>query len=226
MTLERPGEDEPAGDGRREPSPGAPAAGCAPKVDGRLARSARTFAAVVDAFLQLLEEGDLRPTAARVADRAGVSRRSVYVHFRDLDTLFAAAADRHYELRLVPLLVDREAMPEDLPCRIEMFVKLKAERLELVTPVRRAAMLSEPFSKEVAGQLATARVRARAEVQIVFAKELEPLDCERRVVVEEAILQAVSWTTWESMRRSSGLPAATAAAVMAHLLTSALAVGR
>ena len=42
-------------------------------LDGRLARSARTRHAVVDALLDLLGEGDLRPTAARIAERAGVS---------------------------------------------------------------------------------------------------------------------------------------------------------
>ena len=38
--------------------------------DGRAARAARTRAAIVDALLALLEEGDLQPTANRIADRA------------------------------------------------------------------------------------------------------------------------------------------------------------
>ena len=54
------------------------------RIDGRLARSARTRHAVVDALLDLLGEGDLRPTAARIAERAGVSLRIVFHHFEDL----------------------------------------------------------------------------------------------------------------------------------------------
>ena len=63
-------------------------------VDGRTARAARTNDAVVDAWLSLIEEGDLRPGARRIAERAGVSLRSVFHHFEDLETLYATAAER------------------------------------------------------------------------------------------------------------------------------------
>ena len=42
-------------------------------VDGRVARANRTRIAVVDALLQLIDEGDLRPTAARIAEQAAVA---------------------------------------------------------------------------------------------------------------------------------------------------------
>src|SRR5450759_1329499 len=63
-----------------------------PTLAGRTARSARRRDAVVRALLALISEGDLRPTAGRIAERAGISLRSVYVHFDDLDDLFLAAA--------------------------------------------------------------------------------------------------------------------------------------
>jgi TetR/AcrR family transcriptional regulator, regulator of autoinduction and epiphytic fitness len=192
------------------------------KVDGRVARSQRTFAAVVDAFLDLLEEGDLRPTAARVADRAGVSRRSVYVHFRDLDTLFAAAAQRHFELRLVPLL-SYEPLPGPLQERIAAFVDLKAARMERVTPVRRAAMVHEPFSREVAAQLRTARDRAAAEIEHVFAPELDALPGDRRDMVAAALVVAGTWPAWDTLRRGRGLSVDAAKGVLSHLLGSLLA---
>src|SRR5262245_42069407 len=62
-------------------------------IDGRTARSMRTKAAIVDACLALVDAGDLRPTAPRVAEKAGVSVRSVFQHFADLDSLFAAVGD-------------------------------------------------------------------------------------------------------------------------------------
>ena len=46
-----------------------------PRVDGRTARSERTRTAIVDAHLQLIREGDLRPTAEKIAKQAGVSLR-------------------------------------------------------------------------------------------------------------------------------------------------------
>ena len=52
-------------------------------LDGRLARSQRTRAAVIDALVALCVEGDPSPTALRVAERAGVALRTVYGHFAD-----------------------------------------------------------------------------------------------------------------------------------------------
>ena len=66
--------------------------------DGRLTRAARTRTAVVDALLTLNERGQLRPTARDIAAEAGVSLRSVYVHFDDLEALFVESSRRHTEL--------------------------------------------------------------------------------------------------------------------------------
>ena len=66
-------------------------------VDGRSARAQRTRDSVVNAVLELAGTGDARPTAKEIADCAGISVRSVYVHFEDLDDLFRSAAARHFE---------------------------------------------------------------------------------------------------------------------------------
>ncbi len=57
----------------------------------------RTRRAVVDALLALLDEGDLKPSAERVAERAGVSLRALWANFTDLETLYAAAGQRQLE---------------------------------------------------------------------------------------------------------------------------------
>ena len=104
------------------------------RLDGRLARSARTRRAVVDALLDLLGEGDLRPTAARIAQRAGVSMRLVFHHFDDLEAIYSELADRQAE-RVKPLTVPiSAALP--LPQRIEEFCAQRGRLLE--TSVARA----------------------------------------------------------------------------------------
>jgi hypothetical protein len=60
--------------------------------DGRVARSHRSRRAIVDAMRALHAEGDLRPTAPRVAERAGVSLRTVWQQFADMAQ--AGSADR------------------------------------------------------------------------------------------------------------------------------------
>ena len=74
------------------------------RVDGRTARRDRNRLAVLDAVLELFEEGNMNPGVHEVADRSGVSLRSVYRYFEDLDELITAAIDRHLE-RTRPLFV-------------------------------------------------------------------------------------------------------------------------
>src|SRR3546814_2219461 len=77
------------------------------RVEGRTARRDRNRLAVLDAVLGLFEEGNLNPGVHEVADRSGVSLRSVYRYFEDLDELITAAIDRHLE-RTRPLFdIDR-----------------------------------------------------------------------------------------------------------------------
>ena len=62
------------------------------KEDGRTLRSATTRRAVAEAYLNLVDGGDLRPTARAIAAEAGVSERAVFRHFQDMETLHSEAA--------------------------------------------------------------------------------------------------------------------------------------
>ena len=77
-----------------------------PRVDGRALRTQRTRELLVGANLALLEEGELRASAQRVAERAGVSVRTLFLHFADMEELFAATAlDDREGLERLGLLV-------------------------------------------------------------------------------------------------------------------------
>jgi TetR/AcrR family transcriptional regulator, regulator of autoinduction and epiphytic fitness len=166
--------------------------------DGRSARAARTRDAVVEALLSLLDDGNFRPTARQVAERAGVSLRSVYVHFDDLEDLFTAAAHRHFER--VRDLIERIPDHGPLETRLDLFTRQRARIHEASAQVRRAAVLQEPFSPALAEVLALARKLSRAETELVFGAELAPREsAEReRVVVELDLLSSA--TVWETLR--------------------------
>ncbi|MFM7270935.1 MAG: hypothetical protein ACKO2C_04795 [Actinomycetes bacterium] len=66
-------------------------------LDGRRARSQRSHDAVVDALLALYREGHHDAGAADVAARAGVSVRTVFRLFDDLDSLVEIAIERQWE---------------------------------------------------------------------------------------------------------------------------------
>jgi len=188
--------------------------------DGRSARAARTRDAVVEALLSLLDDGDFRPTARQVAERAGVSLRSVYVHFDDLEDLFTAAAHHHFE-RVRDLV---RAIPGDGPleARLDAFARQRERVHEASAQVRRAAVLQEPFSPALAEVLALARQLSRAEIETVFATELERRrDANRdRLLLELEVASSAS--TWEVLRLQHGLPPAQAREAVADMLQAFL----
>src|SRR3954454_6085318 len=139
-------------------------------VDGRTARAQRTRAAVVDALLQLINEGDLRPTAPRIAERAKVSLRSVFQHFSDLEALYAAATSR--EIDIIAGMVEPLPTEGPLPSRVEAFVDQRSRVLEALTAVTRASMLQEPFSAELRKGRDELLAKGRAEVARVFGTEV------------------------------------------------------
>src|SRR6476659_4705997 len=63
-------------------------------VDRRRLRTERGRELVVTALLELFDEGEPQPGAARIAERAGVAERSVFRYFDDLDALAAEAVAR------------------------------------------------------------------------------------------------------------------------------------
>ncbi len=188
--------------------------------DGRSARAERTRANVVEALLSLVEDGDLRPTARRVAQRAGVSLRSVYVHFDDLEDLFAEAAQTHLERALEGLeIVDPSlAIDRRLPAVVMQWTTF----MERGLPIRRAASLQEPFSPAVAANLGGARLAARLEMHRVFAPELDGLD---DATVEQRVNELVIVTnslTWEALRLHQGLDVEAARATITDVVAAVL----
>src|SRR5918998_2152149 len=146
--------------------------------DGRTVRAERTRQALVDALLGLLDAGELSPTAATIARRAGVSERSVFQHFPDREALFEAVARQQYE-RVMPTLQPVDAsLPLDE--RIDQFTRQRARLYELIGGVRRAALLIEHESPAVAGWLATAPPAKAHEGGRVFRRELQAIPADER----------------------------------------------
>ena len=106
----------------------------AEEIDGRVARGQRTKEAVVEAFLSLIEDGDPQPKARAIAARAGVSLRSVWQHFEDLETLYLAAGRREME-KVGPVMA---AVDLSLPTaeRVAVFVDRRVEALETMARPR------------------------------------------------------------------------------------------
>jgi AcrR family transcriptional regulator len=197
-----------------------PGVSAAEKIDGRTARARRTREAIVDAMLALLDAGDLRPSAEDIAARAKVSPRSIFQHFGERETLLLAVGMRQTE-RVSQLV---EHLPDDGPfeARLDAFVDQRARVLEFVTPVRRSALLNEPFSEGSHTGLQAFRAYKRAEAARVFGRELRAAPARERAELEHALGAATDWSSWEALRAHQGLSVEDARAAMRRTIAALL----
>ena len=188
-------------------------------IDGRTARAVRTKDAIVEACLGLIDEGDLRPTGPRIAERAGVSVRSIFQHFDDLDALFAAVGQR-VVVRIGGLIAHIDPVTP-LHDRIDAFVHQRAAVLESLTPVLRAALVHAASSGVIRGQFEQGHHFLRLQVAEVFGPEIASApDGE---VLLHGLVVALSWTTWDLLRAAQDQSVAQARAVVTLMVRSLLA---
>lgn len=190
-------------------------------LDGRVARSRRTRAAIVEALVDLLEEGNPQPTIEEIAARAGVAPRTVFQHYADREALFAAVS-AHREAHLQELMGEIDpAAP--LAERVAEVVAQRARVYEWIASVRRGALLMEPFSPSVHASLSSFRAAKREEVARVFAAELAAREEGERATLAAALGAAASWSAWDALRAEQGLPVEDASAALALTLGALLA---
>jgi len=140
------------------------------RMDGRTRRRERSLERIASAYLDLLGEGVLRPTADQLAARAGVSRRLIFNYYANLEVLFAEVITRQ-SLRLAPLVEAAEG-PGTFEARLRRFVKARVDLYEAIAPIRRAALIGQSESPRVREAVAAFRAHKRAQAARVFAPEL------------------------------------------------------
>lgn len=195
--------------------------GVGQKEDGRARRSRTTRRAVAEAYLDLLDAGDLRPTARAIAAQAGVSERAVFRHFQDMETLHSEAAVLQIQ-RVGQDIPGPVAATGSLRDRIAGLATRWCTLNERVTPVRRVALLQEPFSPEIARRLTWVRNLARSEIETIFAAEFAavPDGTRRRLIAALAV--AVSWETWNELRSRQEFDPAAGAETVVAMMTAVL----
>jgi AcrR family transcriptional regulator len=139
--------------------------------DGRRLRRDRNRLAVVDALLDLYADGNLRPSSAEIAERAGLSPRSLFRYFDDVDDLCRAAIDRQLS-RALPLVPLGVADTAPLAERVEAVVAQRVRLFAAIAPAATVSRLEAPFQPVLAAELASGRAVLRAQLSHVFRPEL------------------------------------------------------
>lgn len=183
--------------------------------DGRLLRGVRTRSSIVQALLDLITDGVPSPTAAQIAENAGVSVRSVFQHFEDLEALYADLVAVQAG-RIAPLVASLQG-GDDTDARIAAVVDQRRELYETITPVRRAIAHRADTSPVLRQRLDDLDAELRRQLERQFHAELAT----RPGVIESVDLVA-SFAAWDRLRRIQGLDSGSAADTLRDALTRLL----
>jgi AcrR family transcriptional regulator len=192
-------------------------------LDGRQSRTARSRLAICEACLDLVQEGALQPGADEIAERAGVSRRSIFNHFADLAELYDAVVDVGMQ-RCAPLL-EEISEHEPVAHRVERLVEVRSRFLEATAAFTRALTAQALVGPAADQAIRVSREALRLqhqEVERLFGRDLLGLPPAERAEVLEALSAALSPLQWEYLRRSRGNSLVRARAVLKRALTAIL----
>ena len=186
------------------------------QVDGRRLRGERNRLGIVDAFLELVSEGSIRPTVEEVAARAEVSERSVFRHFPDVAALVEAAMNRWIELVTPAAAV--HASPEDpLAVRIAALVESRSQLYEQIAPLRRVTMVERASNPSIDSMMQEGGRFLRDQAEELLAPEgLDP-------TAKSGLDALLSWSLWTVLRIDQGLSLEESRVVLGLLIDKLLA---
>ncbi|MBT7375496.1 MAG: TetR family transcriptional regulator [Porticoccaceae bacterium] len=183
------------------------------KVDGRRLRSDRSRQVIVEAMLQLINQGNLVPTAQQIADHAKVGIRSVFRHFEDMEAIFATGDQIWREGFIGKASSVDPALPlrERIVWGVNEIQKLYENNSNIMksTATRRwrSAFLKQNYAKY--------QNKMRSDIARALP-EISRLSQSR----QEAIFAIMSFEYWDRLRDHQSLSPEDSAALLIDLLES------
>jgi AcrR family transcriptional regulator len=160
-------------------------------VDGRAARREKNRLAAVDAAIELFSEDKLQPDLDEIAQRCGLSSKSVHRYFENSNALLSAAIQRQLEVGY-PLYYIHSIGQGPLKERIDEFVAMRLEAHRVIGATARAAGLLARKNATVNEIFDRVRLLLRDQIELQFATELNAIPAgrrEARVAAIDALLQ-------------------------------------
>ena len=184
--------------------------------DGRRQRSSNSRRKIITAMFELLREGDISPTAASVADKAGVGLRTVFRHFEVMDSIYAEMAEQLTAANMptvrAPFTASdwREQLMEVADRTAELYERVFPFQVAMSVRRYQSDFLQRQFDWE-AGVLRAA------------LKAILPNNMARDLSVVAAIEVTLSFSTWARLRTDQGLSAQRAQDVICRMIESLIA---
>lgn len=195
---------KPTRPGQPAPPPAAkrpPAIGSSP--DGRRRRSEDTRRRLFEAMLVLMRETSDIPTIGEIAKRGGVGLRTLYQHFPEATSLYAATFDH---VIMTTLATMPPVSPEGpLAERIAGFIERRSRVCEAWAPIWRVALRFASHDDSFRERVARINQILRARAQILYSAELAPLPPASQTIVLDSLMSLTEMDAWEHLRVQRGL---------------------
>jgi AcrR family transcriptional regulator len=177
------------------------------EIDGRRLRSADSRARIVAAMLELIQAGDPSPGAEQVAFRADVGLRTVFRHFKDMDSLYREMSEViETEVRTIAA---QPFQSPDWRGKLTELVDRRSRVFERIGPFKRAVDVHRHRS----AALAKDSTKLSLELRAILKREMPALVASDLLLFENLDL-LLSFEAWSRLRREQGLSVEDARAVL------------
>ncbi|MDB5425716.1 MAG: transcriptional regulator [Phenylobacterium sp.] len=167
-------------------------------MDGRHLRSADSRARIVAAMLEIVRDGEVSPSAEQVAARADVGLRTVFRHFKDMDSLYREmTVVIEAEMRVI---VARPFTAPDWRGRLVELIGRRGAVFEKIAPFKRASDVGRHRSKFLEADNA----RLIATLREILEAQLPPHISDDALKLEILDL-LLSFESWSRLRHGQGL---------------------
>ena len=190
-------------------------------IDGRSLRRERNRQDIVDALLGLIENGETEISAALIASKAGLSERSIFRYFDDVNDLYRSVCDQAFSKEIEYALID-DAGVGSLDTKIENFVNQRVRIYtmnEKIAPAARSFAFKNPVIKN---QLVLGRKLLRTQIMKHFAEELSVFDKQQQQVAVAIIDSLTTFEYYDMMRSDQKMSVQAIKSVLTESLRKAL----
>lgn len=170
-----------------------------PLADGRRARSVTSRTKIIQAMVELVAAGDPDPSAAAVAEKAGVGLRSVFRHFEDKDAIFHAIDD--LLVAAYQPILDAPYASSDWMDQLFELIDRRCAINEAAAVFRISAIMGRYRSPFIAAKYQRLHAGEKRMLDAVLPPSLQT-----STRVGRAILIACSFDSWRLLRQDEELP--------------------
>ena len=183
--------------------------------DGRRKRGDQSRQQIVEAMLELVRDGNMGPSAAQVAERAGVGLRTVFRHFEEMEVLYREMAEVT-QAKVRPIIEKaythtawRDRLLEMVERRIKIHEDIMPLKIAGSVLRFRSAFLMDDYTNHLCLE--------RKMLEAVL-----PSGVRKDQTLLRALEMVTSFQAWRCLRQDQALPVAEARRVMLRLLRGVL----